>query len=83
MNASTDTFQLTQNLFAGFKDWHANRAALWRYMSTKENVVFNINSTVLDTISVYISVLQQEKLLIWLKKIKISFKKYLLIHKII
>ncbi|MGD0466310.1 MAG: TolC family protein [Gammaproteobacteria bacterium] len=77
LNASTDTFQLTQNLFAGFKDWHANRAALWRYMSTKENVVFNINSTVLDTISVYISVLQQEKLLNLAKENKDFFQKIL------
>ena len=77
LNSKTDTFQLTQNLFSGFKDWHANRAALWRYMSTKENVVFNINSTVLDTISIYVAVLQQEKLLTLAKENKDFFQKIL------
>ncbi len=77
LNSSTNAFELNQNLFSGFKDWHANRAALWRYRSTKENVTFNINSTVLDTIVVYISVLQQEKLLALAKDNKDFFQKIL------
>lgn len=77
LNARTNTFQVTQNLFSGFKDWHANRAALWRYMSSKENAIFNINSTVLDTIVAYISVLQQEKLLSLAKENKDFFQKNL------
>jgi outer membrane protein TolC len=76
-NARTNTFQLSQNLFSGFKDWHANRAALWRYMSVKESAAFNINSTVLDAIISYVSVLQQEKLLTLAKENKDFFQKIL------
>lgn len=77
LNARTNTFQLSQNLFSGFKDWHANRAALWRYMSVKESAAFNINSTVLDAIISYVSVLQQEKLLALAKENKDFFQKIL------
>lgn len=63
LNARTNTYQITQNLFAGFRDFHTNKAALWRYISTTENVNSNINSMVLDAISMYVAVLQQEKLL--------------------
>jgi adhesin transport system outer membrane protein len=61
-NTRVQDFSLKQNLFAGFKDFNANRAAMWRYNSTKENVFYNINAQVLDAIITYISVLQQAKL---------------------
>lgn len=77
LNARTNTVQISQNLFSGFKDWHANRAALWRYMSTKENAIFNINSAVLDAVVSYVSVLQQEKLLALAKDNKDFFQKIL------
>ena len=63
LNSSTNAFELNQNLFSGFKDFNANRAAMWRYTSTKENALFNINTQVLDVIISYITVLQQEKIL--------------------
>jgi outer membrane protein len=63
LTAHTNDFNIKQNLFAGFKDFNANRAAMWRYNSTKENALFNINAQVLEVIISYITVLQQEKLL--------------------
>lgn len=63
LTAHTNDFNLKQNLFAGFKDFNANRAAMWRYNSTKENALFNINTQILEVIIAYITVLQQEKLL--------------------
>lgn len=77
LNARTNTIQISQNLFSGFRDWHANRAALWRYMSIKESAIFNINATVLDAVVAYTSVLQQEKLLALAKENKEFFQNIL------
>jgi len=63
LTAHSNDFNLKQNLFSGFKDFNANRAAMWRYTSTKENALFNINTQVLEVIISYITVLQQEKIL--------------------
>ncbi len=63
LTAHTNDLNFKQNLFAGFKDFNANRAAMWRYNSTKENAFFNINAQILEVITSYIQVLQQEKLL--------------------
>lgn len=63
LSTHTNDFSFKQNLFSGFKDFNANRAAMWRYNSTKENAFFNMNTQILDAIIAYITVLQQEKLL--------------------
>ncbi len=63
LTAHVNDFNLKQNLFTGFKDFNTNRAAIWRYNSTKENAFFNINAQILEVITSYIQVLQQEQLL--------------------
>ena len=77
LRARNNDFNLKQNLFAGFKDLHANRAAMWRYKSKRESAVFNINAQIFDIIVNYINILQQEKLLGLAKENESFFQKSL------